>query len=323
VTNGKKVLEISKGNLNDSAVWFMRQAGRYLPEYESLKKGKTFLDMLKDPLTISRISSLPLDYFDVDAVVIFTDILVPFTRLGYKVSYENGISVTKGRDDNFDYYSPLSKGLKRISEEHREKTIVGVVGGPFTTLSYLYDQGKPGYHRSKEVLASGDENILEDLTEEILDFAKLQVDSGADVIQIFDSWLGGVSENYYTSHLEKNEKYFVEKVKELGRPVIFFSEGASHLYHRFIELRPDVFSIDWRTGLDRFNVMCNDCIVQGNLDPYLLGTDDGYLKRETSRIMDQGRKFKGHIFNLGHGVPPWADWRKLELVTREVHAYER
>ncbi len=322
VNGRKKILEISKGDLQDNAVWFMRQAGRYLPEYESQKKGRTFLEMLKDPSTITRISSLPLNYLEVDAIVIFTDILIPFTKLGYAVSYENGISVKEGNKEDFDYYAPLSKALGKISEDHGEKTIVGVVGGPFTTLSYLYDQGKSGYHRSKEVLASGEGGVLKELTEEILEFARVQVDAGADIIQIFDSWLGGVSENYYADHLERNEKYFVEKVKELGKPVIFFSEGASHLYPKFIELRPEVFSIDWRMSIDGFGEICKDCVVQGNLDPHLLGTDDEYLKSETSRIMDQGRRLKGHIFNLGHGVLPWTDWRKLAMVAKEVHAYE-
>jgi uroporphyrinogen decarboxylase len=323
VKETKKVIKIAKGELKDNAVWFMRQAGRYLPEYESIKGGKPFMELLKDPNTIADVSCIPLGHFNTDAVVVFTDILIPFAELGYQVSYENGISVRDAEKENFDYYSPLSAGLKKIIHDHSDKTIIGVVGGPFTTLSYLYDGGREGYHRTKEILASGDDSIISKLTEEIIDFARVQAAAGADVIQIFDSWLGGVSENYYENHLEENERYFVEKIREIGKPVIFFSEGSSHLYHRFLNLRPDVYSIDWRMGFDKFRNTCSDCVVQGNLDPYLLGADEQYLKRETKRIMDLGTSFKGHIFNLGHGVPPWADWRKLAVVEKEVHSYER
>lgn len=318
----KKVLKIAKGELQDNAVWFMRQAGRYLPEYRVLKEGRTFLDLLKDPDTVADVSLLPLKYYDPDSIVIFTDILLPYTRSGYRVSYENGILIDKGEDD-FDYYQTLSAGMRKVSLSQKNKTVIGVIGGPFTTFSYLHDGGNGGFHRSKEMLASGEDNIISQLTEEIIEFARMQANSGADIIQIFDSWLGGVSENFYLNHLEKNELYFVEKIKELGKPVIFFSEGAFHLMDRLKRLDPDVYSLDWRTGFDRLSDIVPECIVQGNLDPYLLGADDTYLIRETRRIMEQGKNLSGHIFNLGHGVPPWADWRKLALVVREVHDYER
>ncbi|MEM0135837.1 MAG: uroporphyrinogen decarboxylase family protein [Thermoplasmatales archaeon] len=319
----KKILRIAKGELRDNAVWFMRQAGRYLPEYELLKAGRPFSQFLKDPQAIFDVSSLPLKYFDVDAVVVFTDILLPFTRMGYSVNYENGISVSENRKEDFDYYLQLSKGIRRISETHSGKTVIGVVGGPFTTLSYLFDGGNVGYSKTKEELISGDGRRVSAIIEQIIDFAKLQADAGVDVIQVFDSWLGSVSENYYQRHLRENEAYFIDKIKELGKPVIFYSEGSSHLYRALLDLAPDVYSIDWRMDLDSFRNICGDCIVQGNLDPYMLGTSDEYLKNETRRIMRQGSAFRGHIFNLGHGVKPWTDWRKLSLITNEVHKYEK
>lgn len=318
----KKVLRIAKGELQDNAAWFMRQAGRYLPAYQEIRKGRTFLDLLKEPALIHDVSLLPLKYYEPDAIVIFTDILLPYSRLGYSVSYENGISVTPD-PDSFDYYSSLSEGMRKVSAGHRDKTVIGVLGGPFTTFSYLNDGGKDGFHRSKEILASGDTSIISRLTEEIIEFARVQARSGADVIQIFESWIGSVSENFYLNHLEENELYFVEKIKELGKPVIFFSEGSFHLTERLKKLDPDVYSLDWKTGIDRFYNILPGSVIQGNLDPYLLGTDDRYLKGETRKIMEQGKEYGGHIFNLGHGVPPWADWKKLALIVDEVHSYDR
>lgn len=323
VAGTKKVLEIAKGNLQDNAVWFMRQAGRYLPEYESLKSGRPFLEFIRDAETVANVSLLPLRHFDVDSVVIFTDILLPLTKLGYLISYEDGISVREGRGDDFDYYSPLRGGLNIVAGKRSDKTIIGVVGGPFTTLSYVYDQGAKGYHRSKEIITAGETGVMKRLTEEIIEFARVQADSGADVIQIFESWIGGVSENYYENHLMESESYFVEKIREIGKPIIFFSEGASHLYHKLLKLKPDVYSIDWRMDLEEFARLCPDCVVQGNMDPYLLGAEDDYLIKETRRIMDSGRRFRGHIFNLGHGVPQWTDWKKIALITETVHDYER
>ena len=319
----KKVLKIAMGELNDNAVWFMRQAGRYLPDYAAIKKGRPFSELLKDPNTIVEMSALPFKYYNPDAVVIFTDILLPYARIGYSVSYENGISVNKTESEVFDYYSVLVEGIRRISTDFADKTIIGVVGGPFTTLSYLYDRGRDGYARTKEKISSGETGILNDLMEEIIEFAEIQTRSGVDVIQVFESWLGTVSENFYENHLEKIERYFIENIRDLGKPVIFFSEGSSHLYRHLINLKPDVISLDWRLELREFKKMCYDCIIQGNLDPYLLNSGDDYLRKETRRIMDQGAKLKGHIFNLGHGVPQWADYKKLALVESEVHNYDR
>jgi uroporphyrinogen decarboxylase len=319
----KKVLKIAQGELNDNALWFMRQAGRYLPDYVAIKKGRPFSDLLKDPKAISEMSALPFKFYNPDAIVIFTDILLPYARMGYQVSYENGISVNKTESELFDYYSVLREGLRSISTDFADKTIIGVVGGPFTTLSYLYDTGRDGYARTKEKISGGETEVLKELTEEIIEFANIQARSGVDVIQIFESWLGYVSENFYENHLEKIEGYFVEKIRDSGKPVIFFSEGSSHLYRHLINLKPEVISLDWRTELVELKKMCNDCIVQGNLDPYLLNSGDDYLRKETKRIMDQGKKFRGHIFNLGHGVPQWVDYRKLALIEREVHNYDR
>lgn len=319
----KKIQLISKGELDESAVWFMRQAGRYLPEYTAIKNGKPFIDLLKDREKIEKISLLPLKALNVDAIVVFTDILLPYTRMGYEIDYESGITLKKKDSGTFDYYVELREAVSKISSVNTEKTIIGVVGGPFTCLSYLYDHGMKGYYETKSRIVNGDTAVLKHLIEELIEFTSLQVRSGVDVVQVFDSWIGSVSESFYENYLEKYEDYFVEKIRELGKPVIFFSEGSSHLYPKLVKLNADVFSIDWRIELARFKEYCNGCIVQGNLDPYLLNSSEEFLRKETRRIMDQGKDFQGHIFNLGHGVPPWADVKKLKLIVEEVHNYER
>ncbi|MEM0141207.1 MAG: uroporphyrinogen decarboxylase family protein [Thermoplasmatales archaeon] len=319
----KVILRISRGDFDDNAVWFMRQAGRYIPEYEEIKRGRKFSDILADEDAIYRLSILPMKYIKTDGIVMFTDILVPLRSMGFNVTYENGIEVTKEESVSPFSYNGLSSAIKRVSENYGDMTIIGVMGGPFTTLSYVYDKGRSGYHLTKrEVLEKGDV-LLSNIIESILGFGKLQADSGVDVIQIFDSWLGSLSETFYEMHVRKWEEYFVEKVKELGKPVIFFSEGASHLSDVLSRLDVDVFSVDWRRTLGKYASVFNNHAIQGNLDPNLLDSPDLYLKKEVRRIMNDGKLFRGHVFNLGHGVPYWADWKKLSMIANEVHSYER
>lgn len=321
MNNSKKIFKIARGELQDNAVWFMRQAGRYLPDYSVIKGKLTFPEMMEDRKLIEKISFLPLKYFNTDAIVVFTDILVPFLEMGYEVSYGSPITVKKGKSVGMKYYHELSSAIQSISSLRPELTTIGVVGGPFTTFSYLYDQEGSGHSQSKARIVEGDSGELKSLVEELINFAELQVKAGVDVIQIFESWIGSVSENFYDSHLKELEWYFMEKIRELGRPIAFFSEGSLHLLSRILNLDADVYSIDWRTSFSTLRNICNNCIIQGNLDPYLLGAENSYLKSEVLRIMREGREFQGHIFNLGHGVPPWTDFRKLKLISDEVLNY--
>jgi len=319
----KKILKIARGEYAENAVWFMRQAGRYLPDYRKIREKTSFNDILKDRNLIRKITLAPLNYFSTDGLVIFTDILVPLFNLGYEVTYEKGIQITNHRDEEFDYYNELKHAISAISAEKKDLTIIGVVGGPFTTFSYVSDGGHAGYPVTKARIVDGSTDELDDLMDEILLFARRQVDSGVDVIQVFESWIGSVSEYFYSEHLRSMEEEFIENLSSLGVPIIFFAEGASHLYGEICKLPVDVFSIDWRMQLKDFKKYCDDSILQGNLDPYLLRSSDEYISREVREIMKQGRAFKGHIFNLGHGVPPWADPKKLKFITEEVHAYGR
>ncbi|MGC8655519.1 MAG: uroporphyrinogen decarboxylase family protein [Thermoplasmata archaeon] len=316
----KIVLKIASGNEKGNAVWFMRQAGRYLPEYSRIRGDRKFLDMMKDYRTIVEVTKLPLNYFDTDALVIFSDILIPATRIGYSLSYEGGIVVNK-KDDYFDYYDPLTKAIKEIALLYSKKTIIGITPGPFTFLSYLYDNGEKGYPSTKKAIVEKKQNI-DDVIEELVNFSKVQAQSGVDLIQIFESWIGNVSNNFYEKYLKEIEFEYMMRLKELKKPLIFFSEGSSHLFKEICSLEADVYSIDWRTDFYYLREFCDECIVQGNLDPNLLSLDEKYIGAEINRIMMDGSKMKGHIFNLGHGVPVWAKPEKLDFIVKKVKEFE-
>lgn len=316
----KIVLRIANGEYRGNAVWFMRQAGRYLPEYSSIRANRKFLELMKDHRTIIDITKLPLNYYDTDALVIFSDILIPATRLGYSLSYEGRIEVKKMRDD-FDYYTELSLALKKIAASYPHKTIIGIVPGPFTFLSYLLDGGERGYPNTKKFLMESGDSI-DSIIDELVNFARLQAENGADIIQVFESWIGNVSSRYYDNFIQQIEEGYLKRLKSLKRPIIFFSEGSSHLYDRISLLKANVYSLDWRTDLSYFKNFCEDCIVQGNLDPNLLSLDKEKLKEEILKIMKEGSEMKGHIFNLGHGVPQWADPVKLNFIVETVKEFE-
>jgi len=316
----KIVLKIASGKEKGNAVWFMRQAGRYLPEYSRIRGDRKFLDMMKDYKTIVEITRLPLNYFDTDALVIFSDILIPATKMGYSISYEGGIIIIK-KKDYFDYYDPLAKAIREIASLHSGKTIIGITPGPFTFLSYLYDNGDRGYPNTKKAIVEKRENI-DSIIDELVNFSKIQAESGADVIQIFESWIGNVSNNFYEKYLKEIESEYLTRLRELNRPLIFFSEGSSHLFKEICSLQADVYSIDWRTDFYYLKKFCDECIVQGNLDPNLLSLEESYIDSEINRIMTDGSRMRGHIFNLGHGVPIWAKPERLKFIVKKVKEFE-
>jgi uroporphyrinogen decarboxylase len=319
---GKLILRISRGEYKGNAVWFMRQAGRYLPDYERIRAGMNFSDVLENAEVIYNLSILPLKYIRTDGIVVFTDILLPLKEMGYTVSYDGGITVRKNGAEGGAQYSGISTAIGRLSGDFKDFTIIGVLGGPFTMLSYVFDEGRHGYHVTKKEIVERGEELMPRAIECILNFAEVQARAGVDVLQVFDSWLGNLSESFYERHVRKWEEYFMEKLGEIGKPVIFFSEGTYHLAGAIKNLEADVFSVDWRVDLNRYLDTLGNRVIQGNLDPNVLSTSDSYLRDEVRRIMNMGRKFPGHIFNLGHGVPQWADWNKLAMIADEVHNYD-
>ena len=320
----KILLQNLKGEETEGVpFWYMRQAGRYLPEFAGFRK-EGFLNMLLNFETMVSVSSLPLRYYDPDGIIIFTDLLVPLLKTGRMIHYDENLRISEDYTANnlYDRISrSTSKALNKLSQT--EKTVIGFVGGPFTVASYIFDGRKTGYPETKRILEEGSmKDQLEPVISAILDYAKVQVNAGAEAIQIFDSWIGSLSSNLFGKYLDEVEKDFVDEIKRLGKPVIFFAEGASHLYDQITELSYDCISIDWRLTLDQFSKIDPDRPVQGNLDPYLLSSDTKLLMKETDRILEEGRRFPGHVFNLGHGVPPYTDVKKLVEVSDRVRQFK-
>ena len=316
-------------------IWIMRQAGRYLPEFREIrKKNPNFIDLcLNDDLS-SEITLQPLKRFDLDAAIIFSDILMLPYGLGQKVEFEKNFGPKLGKlnlDDitkisEIDFVEkirPTYKAIKKVSSDPNlnNKNTIGFVGAPWTLLVYMINQQSPKKNLRKDFFK--DEFQIKKILLIIEKFLKIhiknQIDNGANVIQIFDSWAGLLEEKNLSKYVYTPTLNLVNYVKSLKIPVICFPRNIKN-YKKFCDfVKPDVISIDY--NVNPKEIIKNIKIpVQGGLDPKVLLTDEETLKKEAKKYLDI---FKDHpyIFNLGHGVLPETDPRMVNYLVKMVKDY--
>lgn len=300
--------------------WFMRQAGRYLPEYKSLRDKIGLNLMFSDPQIVASVTELPVKYFDPDYLVLYTDILLSLELIGFKVDFENGLSIERNNNDS-SILKILKSSIRKIKKDYPRKRLIGITGGPFTLMSYVFDGHDKGYKNTKKEIIENNENVRSFIKASI-EFAKSQIDSGCDIIQVFESWIGNLSSSDYKEFMHDYEYSMIKELKRLGKPVIFFGENLSHLLPYVIELNADAISLDWRIDLRKLYSEYPYLVIQGNLDPWYLFLKDDILRDKVKDILRYGNGFAGHVFNLGHGIPPEADYRKLILISKVIREYE-
>ena len=316
-------------------IWIMRQAGRYLPEFRKIRKeNPNFINLcLNDDLS-SEITLQPLKRFDLDAAIIFSDILMLPYGLGQKVEFEKNFGPKLGelnlneiaRTDEIDFVEKIHrvyKALKKVSSDSslKNKNTIGFTGAPWTLLVYMINQQSPKKNLKKDFFK--DEFLINRILLIIEKFLKVhiknQIDNGANIIQIFDSWAGLLEEKDLPNYVYSPTLNLVNYVKSLNVPVICFPREIKN-YKEFSEIvKPDAISIDY--NVDPKNILKDIKIpVQGGLDPKILLTDKETLKKEASKYLDI---FKDHpyIFNLGHGVLPETDPNMFEYLVKTVKNY--
>jgi uroporphyrinogen decarboxylase len=313
-------------------VWFMRQAGRSLPEYRAIRERHSFFEVAQTPELCAQVTLQPVARHDVDAAVLFADIMSPVLGMGVDVQLIEGVGPVvdepiRARDD----VERLSIGetdgriLEAIrlvrSELAPEKALVGFCGAPFTVAGYLVE-GRPSrdFARTK-ALMYGDPNtwhaLLDRLTEQFERYVAAQVDAGTDVIQVFDSWVGALSPSDYEEFVAP---YSARILGALDVPAIHFGTGTATLLPAMAEAGGDVIGLDWRIPLDRgWAEVGEERGVQGNLDPAVLLAPWERIEAESRAILDRAGGRPGHVFNLGHGVPPDTDPAVLGRLTEFVH----
>jgi uroporphyrinogen decarboxylase len=298
----------------------MRQAGRYLPEYRAIRARVGFLETCRDPDLAAEVSLQPYRRFGMDAVIVFSDILMPLAGLGLGLEFAPGPVIgnplasapdlSRLRGDVSEVVAPTCEAIRRIRREAGEDVpIIGFAGAPWTLAAYTTEEKLSRDTLRARTLVHEDpaflERLLERLAEIVAETLRLQAEAGADVLQIFDTWAGLLSAEGFRRFGGRAIARVLEALPSDRPPVILFARGASHLLEELAELGPDVVSVDWRIQLSEAAGRIGQVVtLQGNLDPVALYAEPDTVRRLVKEIVGAGSKARGHIVNLGHGVYP-------------------
>jgi uroporphyrinogen decarboxylase len=312
----------------------MRQAGRYLPEYRELRKGRTMLQAVSTPEIAIEATLQPIRRFGFDAAILFSDLTVPFTPMGAPFEIKEGVGpvvhdpVRSAEDfkrvHRFDPREGLPFVLETIRGLKRELTVplIGFTGAPFTLASYLIEGGPSrDLRRTKAMMWSEPalwNQVMALLADVVSDYLAAQIEAGADAVQLFDSWVGNLTPDAYRAYLLPHYRTIFDRLRPLGAPVIHFGTGNPLLLPVMREAGGDVIGVDFRASLTDAARLIPGIPLQGNLDPTVLQTNPEVVEREARRIIAEGRNLPGHIFNLGHGILPDTPIENVERLVEVV-----
>ncbi len=316
----------------------MRQAGRYLPEYQEVRGQTDFLSLCKTPELAAKVTLQPVDILGVDAAILFSDILIPVEAMG------SGLAFFEGRGPVLDppirSEADLSR-LHRITPESdvpfvletirilreqlkRKVPLIGFAGAPFTLATYLIEGGTTkSFVHTKRTLFENPEffaSLMELLTDVTISYLSAQINSGVQAVQLFDTWAGILSREEYETHVLPHVKHIMEELSPLGVPKIYFALDGCHILESIKGAGADVLGLDWRTEISSaVSSLGRDVVLQGNLDPGCLFMPEDKLRNRVAHILEQGKEARAHIFNLGHGIMPEAPPQKAKLLVEMVH----
>ncbi len=318
-------------------MWFMRQAGRSLPEYRAARGEGSMLDAIASPDLATEITLQPVRRYGVDAAILYSDIVVPVHAIGFGVDVVPGTGPVVDRPfaskADLDRLRPLEpdvdtpyvvETVRNLVSELGDVPLIGFAGAPFTVASYLIE-GRPSrtYARTKALML-GEPDLWAALLDRLADLAvaslRSQIEAGASAVQLFDSWAGALAPaDYRRSVLPASRKVF-DGVADLGVPRIHFGVGTGELLALLRDAGADVVGVDWRVPLDEARRRVGEgTALQGNLDPAVLGAPWEVVAERTRQVLRDNGGHPAHVFNLGHGVTPDVDPAVLERVTDLVH----
>ncbi len=319
-------------------MWFMRQAGRSLPEYRRLREGVAMLDSCLDPVMASEITLQPVRRHGVDAAILFSDIVIPLRLAGVDVEIVPGRGPVIARpvrtaEDvaaladltlEADALEPIAEAVRLTVDELGSTPLIGFAGAPFTLAAYLVEGGPSKDHLAARSMMLGDPDTWAALmawTARITGaFLRAQLLAGASAGQLFDSWAGSLSLDDYTTSVAPASAAALDIVRDLGAPLVHFGVGTGDLLEAMRDAGADVVGVDWRTRLDDASRRLGPTVpVQGNLDSALLSAPAAAIERGVLDVLRRGRAAPAHVFNLGHGVPPGTDPDVLTGIVELVH----
>lgn len=337
-TSTSPLIESYRGNTpSRRPVWFMRQAGRSLPEYRHVRAGTAMLDACLDPAMAAEITLQPVRRHDVDAAIFFSDIVIPLKLAGVDVDIVPGVGPVLGApirtaadvaalpDLSDAALDPIRQAVGKTVAELGSTPLIGFAGAPFTLAAYMVE-GRPSRdHLGPRTMMHADPSTWQALTEWAADasgrFLRAQLEAGASAAQLFDSWAGSLGLADYVQYVAPASARALDHVRGLGAPLVHFGTGTSELLVAMRDVGVDVVGVDYRLPLDEANRRLGGSVaLQGNIDPALLSAPWEVLEAHVLSVLDAGASAPGHVVNLGHGVPPETDPDVLTRIVSLVHS---
>ncbi|RNB86183.1 uroporphyrinogen decarboxylase [Brevibacillus panacihumi] len=320
-------------------VWYMRQAGRYQPEYRAIRAKHSFFEMNYIPEVCAEVTRLPVEQLGVDAAILFADIMTPLKPMGVDVNIESGIGpvianpiqtladVQRLHDLDPETHVPYILESVKILRQQLSVPLIGFAGAPFTLASYMIEGGpSKHYHKTKAFMYTEPQTwqaLMDKLADMTITYLKAQIRAGAQAVQVFDSWVGALNAEDYRIYITPVMQRIFSALRETDVPLIYFGVGAGHLLKEWNRLPVDVLGLDWRTTITEARELGVTKALQGNLDPTLLLAPWEKLESKAHEILEEGTRQPGFIFNLGHGVFPDAKVETLQKLTHLIHSYKR
>jgi len=320
-------------------VWFLRQAGRYMPEYQAVRRHHSLLEICRTPSLAAEVTITAAEKLDVDAAIIFADLLLPFTPMGLDFEFVAGegpvvrrpirtaADIDRLRTDRVAELGYVGEALQLVAAHFQDRLgVIGFCGAPYTLASYMIEGGGSRNWIETKSLMYRDPNaftaLLEKLVQVLIPYCQQQIDGGADVIQIFDSWVGSLSVEDYQQFVLPLTTMLVRRVQQLGVPVIYFGVDTASLLPVMRTTGADVLGLDWRVPLNAaWASVDHACAVQGNLDPITLFAPANLLRTRVHNVLAQAGGRPGHIFNVGHGIVPGTPVERVQAAVRFVREY--
>jgi uroporphyrinogen decarboxylase len=320
-------------------VWFMRQAGRYMQEYRDVRKQYSLIEICKKPEVAAEVTITAAEALGVDAAIIFADLLLPLEVMGLAFHFSAGEGpviekplrqkedITALRTDRAADLGYVSEAVRQVCKHFGTRLpVIGFCGAPFTLASYMIEGGgSRNYVHAKKMMYSSPavwDELMRKLVAVVSEYAAQQAHAGADVIQIFDSWVGCLSVEDYRRYVLPRTTELVKKLQKTGVPIIYFGTDSATLLPSMRETGAEVIGLDWRIPLDvGWRNLDFDCAVQGNLDPVLLFADWKELKSRAADILRRAAGRPGHIFNLGHGILPETPVENVKALAQFVQEH--
>ena len=318
-------------------VWFMRQAGRSLPEYRKVREGVGMLESCTDPDLVTEITLQPVRRYGVDAAIFFSDIVLPLKAVGVDLDIKPGVGpvvaspvrtvadVEAIPDLTPEHVPYITQAVRQLVGELGGTPLIGFAGAPFTVASYLVEGGPSRDHALTKAMMFGAPDFWSALMRKIAGisaaYLEVQVAAGASAVQLFDSWAGALAPADYATYVQPHSTEVLARAGALGVPRIHFGVGTASLLGAMGVAGADVVGVDWRTPLATAIGQVGDRGVQGNLDPTLVFAPTEVMTARAAEIIEAGRAARGHVFNLGHGVLPSTDPDQLQRLTEFVQSY--